>query len=123
MNFFIEARVFFIFVLKNGAGKTSTFKIMVGEMEANRGDVLINGCSINFSKHEARQGLGYCPQFDRLPEYLTVSETLCLFAKLKGVECKEIKAVCDRMLDLFQLNEFENILVQNLSGGYIKIEI
>lgn len=54
-------------------------------------------------------------KFDKLPEYLTVNETLTLFSKLRGSFSTE-KIVNDA-LNVFQLNEFENSLVQNLSGG------
>ena len=63
----------------------------------------------------ARKNLGYCPQFDKLPEYLTVNETLTLFSKLRGSYSTE--KIVDDMLNVFQLNEFERSLVQNLSGG------
>ncbi len=54
-------------------------------------------------------------QFDKLPEYLTVNETLTLFSKLRGSYSTE--KIVDDMLNVFQLTEFENSLVQNLSGG------
>lgn len=99
----------------NGAGKTSTFKMITGESEPNVGDVLINGYSIRARQFLARKNLGYCPQFDKLPEYLTVNETLTLFSKLRGSYSTE--KIVDDMLNVFQLTEFENSLVQNLSGG------
>ena len=55
-------------------------KIMIGELNASSGSVYINGYDLNADYSKARQNLGYCPQFDYLPDYLTVSETLKLFA-------------------------------------------
>ncbi len=46
----------------NGAGKTSTFKMITGESEPDVGDVLINGYSIRARQFSARKNLGYCPQ-------------------------------------------------------------
>ena len=46
----------------NGAGKTSTFKMITGESEPDIGDVLINGYSIRARQFLARKNLGYCPQ-------------------------------------------------------------
>jgi ATP-binding cassette subfamily A (ABC1) protein 3 len=56
-----------IYILKglNGAGKTSTFKMIIGENEPTRGDVFINGYSITAEQYQARKHLGYCPQHDR----------------------------------------------------------
>lgn len=98
----------------NGAGKTTTFSMIIGETEPNLGDVYINGYSIQGSQSFARQNLGYCPQFDRLVEYLTVEETLKLFARLRGIEPILANKISKDMLDIFQLQEFKNTLVQNL---------
>nr|QUF59429.1 ATP-binding cassette transporter Abca3-like1 [Brachionus angularis] len=101
----------------NGAGKSTTFKIITGELEPNKGDVLVNGFSIQAKNSLARQNLGYCPQFDRLIEFLTVKETLNLFALLRGIDAELALKLSKDMLDIFQLNEFKNTYVQNLSGG------
>ena len=61
-----------------------------------------------------REELGYCPQFDFLPEYLTVKETLRLYGELRGIVPGEAKSVTFEMLEIFHLNEFKNVLVQNL---------
>ena len=101
----------------NGAGKTTTFKIITGEIDPTFGDVLINGYSIRNKSYMARRNLGYCPQFDCLPDYLTVREAMILFSELRGISSKLAKNLVDDMVSIFQLNEFENALVQNLSGG------
>jgi ABC-type multidrug transport system ATPase subunit len=98
----------------NGSGKTSTFKMCTGELEPSQGDLFINGHSIRKQMYKARESLGYCPQFDSLPEFLTINETLRLYAELRGIEPDEAKSVTFEMLDMFRLNEFKNILVQNL---------
>ena len=85
-----------------------------GELAITHGDLLINGHSIRKQKNKARMSLGYCPQFDSLPEYLTVNETLSLYAELRGIEPKKAKSVTFEMLETFRLNEFKNVLVQNL---------
>jgi ATP-binding cassette subfamily A (ABC1) protein 3 len=113
----VESQSCFGLLGLNGAGKTTCFKLIIGELETSQGDVLINGYSINSRKELARKNLGYCPQFDRLPEYMTVKETLRLCAKLRGIKCDCVESTCKTMLNVFQLNEFKNSLVQNLSGG------
>ena len=98
----------------NGAGKTTTFNMIIGEKEPDLGDVYINGYSIQGNQAMARQNLGYCPQFDRLVEYLTVDETLKMFSRLRGIEPGLADKISKDMLDIFQLQEFRNTLVQNL---------
>jgi ABC-type multidrug transport system ATPase subunit len=58
--------------------------------------------------------LGYCPQFERLPNYMTVKETLLLYARLRGVNKSSIHFICNTMISLFKLDEFEKTLVQKL---------
>jgi ATP-binding cassette subfamily A (ABC1) protein 3 len=88
--------------------------MIIGEKEPDMGDVYINGYSIQGNQSLARQNLGYCPQFDRLVEFLNVDETLKLFARLRGIEPTLADKISNDMLDIFQLQEFKSTLVQNL---------
>lgn len=115
LNFGIEQEQCFGLLGLNGAGKTSTFKMVIGESEPDSGDVIIDGFSVCKQRFKARKKLGYCPQFDSFPEYLTVAETLKIFSKLRGAS--SINILVEDMLNVFQLVEFERSLVQNLSGG------
>ena len=49
----------------------TTFKILTGEIDATSGNAVINGFDINKSRFNAIRNLGFCPQYDYLPEYLT----------------------------------------------------
>lgn len=94
----------------NGAGKTTIFKLITGEIEPSSGEIIINGQ--NSESKNSRKSLGYCPQSPSLPEYLTVKETLDLFAKLRGIQ--EYSILTTNLISLFQLSRFENCLVQKL---------
>lgn len=98
----------------NGAGKTTTFKILTGEINATHGNAYINGYEINKNRFSARRNLGFCPQFDYLPEFLTVEQALKLFARLRGLDSSIIENVVNDMIKVFKLNEFTNKLVQDL---------
>jgi ABC-type multidrug transport system ATPase subunit len=101
----------------NGAGKTTTLEILTGGLDATSGEAFINGYNIKNNRLNAIRSLGYCPQFDHLPEFLTVRETLELFANLRNVNKLSIEGVVNEYLNIFKLYEFKNKLVQNLSGG------
>jgi len=62
----------------SGAGKTSLFKCMTGEVYPTKGQLTINGNDITTSSgfQKARKQIGYCPQFDAIFEGLTVYEHL-----------------------------------------------
>merc|ERR1719199_380629 len=72
----------------NGAGKTSTFKMLCGQVEQTSGEVMIQGIPVATRAPEARRLIGYCPQFDALLETLTVDEHLFLYGRLKGLTGK-----------------------------------
>ena len=57
------------------------------------------------------------PQFDYLPEYLTVKQTFKLFANLRGLEIKAVESVLNDFIKVFKLKEFEGKLVQDLRSN------
>lgn len=101
----------------NGAGKSTTFKILTGEINPTSGNAFINGHDIQTDLFAARRNLSYCPQFDYLPEYLTVRDSLRLFAGLRAIESAYVDKCIGDLMTVFKLNEFSDKFVQNLSGG------
>ena len=56
----------------NGAGKSTTFKMLSGEITSTSGYCYFMGLKINENLEKVRENLGYCPQFDALIDSLTV---------------------------------------------------
>ena len=52
--------------------------------------------------------MGYCPQFDALIDKLTVSETLSMYARLRGVQQSDVKAVVHNIITNLLLTEYED---------------
>ncbi|XP_052859763.1 phospholipid-transporting ATPase ABCA3-like [Anopheles cruzii] len=77
----------------NGAGKTSTFKMMTGDENITSGDAWVSGINLRTDMNRVHQHIGYCPQFDALLEELTGRETLHIFALMRGVDRAEINGV------------------------------
>ena len=92
----------------------TTFKILTGEIDATSGNGFINGFDINKQRSSARRSLGFCPQYDYLPEYLTVEQSLKLFANLRGLESEFVSSTVNDMIKVFKLEEFRDKLVQDL---------
>lgn len=101
----------------NGAGKTSTFKMLTGDTKISSGEAYVRGISLKTDMPEVHKIIGYCPQFDALLEDLTGTETLELFALLRGIRPSEIPALTKRLA--YDLNFTKHIdkKVEEYSGG------
>ncbi|KRX85321.1 ATP-binding cassette sub-family A member 3 [Trichinella sp. T6] len=101
----------------NGAGKTSTFRMLSGEQAIDAGDAFVHHTSLRLRWNEAKSMIGYCPQFDALLDNLTVAETLTLFARLHGILAGDLGDVIDSAADSVGLSAFKRQRVECLSGG------
>ncbi|TYZ68281.1 hypothetical protein PybrP1_002937 [[Pythium] brassicae (nom. inval.)] len=101
----------------NGAGKTTTMKMLTGDIIPTTGRGTLGGFDILSQQIEVRRLIGYCPQFDALFELLSVREHLELFARIKGVSSRELRAVVDDLMHQMNLDDFEHKLAGTLSGG------
>ncbi|MBR1738206.1 MAG: ABC transporter ATP-binding protein [Firmicutes bacterium] len=87
---------------KNGAGKTTIFKILLGLSESSGGKFSILGSS-NKKEHElSRKKIGFFVGHSFYP-YLTPLENLRYFATVKGIPAKEQKKEIDRVLEVVGL--------------------
>ncbi|XP_050355241.1 uncharacterized protein LOC126776662 [Nymphalis io] len=99
---------------ENGAGKSTTFSMLTGELRPTSGHIYLLGRKVN--KRELSQGLiSYCPQSDAIDPLLTVKETLVFYCRLRGIEDRE--EVIRRTIDLFELAKYTHVRSGTLSGG------
>jgi ABC-2 type transport system ATP-binding protein len=96
----------------NGAGKTTTIEMVQGLLEPDAGRVEVLGLSWDTHEHELRQRMGSQLQETKLPEKLTVRETVTLFRSfyVKGVP---VEAVLQKV----GLQDKQKSWVSKLSGG------
>jgi ABC-2 type transport system ATP-binding protein len=97
----------------DGAGKTTTFQILAGIMEATSGVVEVFGKPAR----EMRSAVGYLTQTFSLYPDLSVDENIRYVGDLRRVPPKEIIARGDRYLRLFDMDRFKDRLAGRLSGG------
>jgi branched-chain amino acid transport system ATP-binding protein len=89
---------------RNGAGRTTTLRAIMGLVGARTGSVLIGGAeTVRLAPHRiARLGVGYCPEERGIFSALTTEENLLLPARLNGVEAMgldEIYALFPHLLE------------------------
>ena len=97
----------------DGAGKTSTFQILGGVMEATSGEAELRGRPAR----EARAYVGYLTQAFTLYPDLSVAENLRYVGELRRVAVHDIEARGRRYLTMFGLERFTARLAGRLSGG------
>ncbi|NWU57833.1 ABCA1 protein, partial [Dromas ardeola] len=101
----------------NGAGKSSTFKMLTGDTDVTGGEAFLKGNSILSNIQEVHQNMGYCPQFDAVNELLTGREHLEFFALLRGVPEKEVCKVGEWAIRKLGLVKYGEKYAGNYSGG------
>ena len=103
----------------SGAGKTTMFKMITGEILPTEGKMIIKGNDVLTPSglSNARKYIGYCPQFDCLYPTLTVREHLELYASLKGIVQSMREDIIIKLMNDMGIIEYEHIWAQNLSGG------
>ena len=103
----------------NGAGKTTTFKMLTGDETLSAGDAIIDGISVRQNVQRARERVGYCPQFDALIDHMTVTETLWMYARMRGVAEADIKRLVDKMIEQLTLSKHANKQAKNLRYNFL----
>jgi len=112
LSFSVKTHECFGLLGLNGAGKTTAIKILTGEMRSDDGRAFVNGKELTAGQ-KCRE-LGFCPQFDYLPQDLTVKEVLQLYANLRGLEEWRVDLVVKEFMNIFKLVEFKDRLIINL---------
>ena len=98
---------------RNGAGKTTSIRILMGVFPANSGEVLIDGAPIDYDKIQ----IGYLPEERGLYPKKLIIEQLTYFAELKGMNHKDAVKSVDYWLDRLGMTEYRNKKLETLSKG------
>jgi branched-chain amino acid transport system ATP-binding protein len=105
---------------RNGVGKSTTLKTIMGLVHPSRGKVLLEGGSIaGLPAHKlARRGIGYVPEDRRIFRFLTVMENLRTGLDRHGVDEAKKQTLLDKVFAFFPvLAERRNQAGGTLSGG------
>ena len=113
ITFEVRPREIFGLIGPDGAGKTSTFQILAGVMEATSGAANIFGRPAR----EMRSQTGYLTQTFSLYPDLTVAENIRYCGDLRRIPPQDILDRGNRYLRMFDMDRFANRLAGKLSGG------
>ena len=98
---------------RNGAGKTTSIRILMNVFPANSGEVLIDGVPIDYEKI----GIGYLPEERGLYPKKLIIDQLVYFAELKGMSAKDATKAVDYWLSRLGMSEYRNKRLDTLSKG------
>jgi len=101
----------------DGAGKTTTMRLICGGFNPDKGSVSIRGFDLAHHAEQARGQIGYLAQRFSLYGDLTVTENLHFFAQMHGLKASEWKPRAQEILQFVGLAEFADRMADQLSGG------
>ncbi len=101
----------------DGAGKTTTMRLLVGALRSDGGTVTIGGHDLRHHAEQARAMVGYLAQRFSLYADLTAFENLRFFGEVRSMKGAALEARATELLKFVGLGGFETRLAGNLSGG------
>ncbi len=101
----------------DGAGKTTTMRLLVGALLPDQGDVTVCGYDVIRRTEDARSQIGYLSQRFSMYEELTVLENIRFFAEVRGLKPTEWLPRSLEILDFVGLEKFKDRRAGQLSGG------
>ena len=101
----------------DGAGKTTTMRLLVGALKADAGEINICGYDVNHQIEQARSQFGYLSQRFSMYEDLTVLENIRFFAEVRGLKPDEWRPRSMEILEFVGLDKFIDRRAGQLSGG------
>jgi ABC-2 type transport system ATP-binding protein len=101
----------------DGAGKTTSMRLLVGALLPDSGEVEICGYDLRRQTEMARANIGYLSQQFSMYEDLTVLENIRFFAELRGLKRREWLSRCTEILEFVGLAAFKDRHAGQLSGG------
>ena len=117
LTFSVGAGELFGLVGPDGAGKTTTLRMLAGVLRPSEGDATVGGRSVAREPDLVRPGIAYMPQRFGLYEDLTVRENLSFYADLYRVPRRERAQRLERLYAFSNLGPFQDRLAGKLSGG------
>jgi ABC-2 type transport system ATP-binding protein len=118
LTFNIERGEVIGFLGLNGAGKSTTLKVLGCVLLPTSGKVTIDGFDVVRDPHEIRKRIGFLPDTPPLYDEMTVSRYLAFVAQLRGVSPSDVAARVKDVEEKTGLTHKHDALISSLSHGY-----
>ncbi len=93
----------FGFIGRNGAGKTTAMKTILGLIKADGGEIFVDGEPVRYGETPTNRKIGYLPDVPEFYSFMTAREYLALCAEITGADKKDSASRTDELLELVGL--------------------
>jgi ABC-2 type transport system ATP-binding protein len=118
LSFDVRRGEIFGFLGSNGAGKSTTIRMLCGLLRPSAGTALVDGVDVARDPEGVKQRIGYMSQRFSLYELLTVDQNIRFFGGVYGLDPAKLAARRDFVLEMAGLRGREATLARDLSGGW-----
>lgn len=117
ISFNVKKGEVFGFLGANGAGKSTTIRMLCGILKPTSGDAIVGGFSVMNQPDKVKQRIGYMSQKFSLYNDLTVEENINFFGGIYGLTSRQLEERKKWVLSVADLTGKENFLTESLPGG------
>lgn len=117
ISFTVNDGEIFAFIGHNGAGKTTTIKSIVGILDFEQGDILINGKSIKKQPIECKKEMAYVPDNPDLYENMKAIDFINFICDMYEVDKEERKQQIEKYAKMFEIEDNLNDEISSFSHG------
>jgi ABC-2 type transport system ATP-binding protein len=118
INFQVERGEIFGFLGANGAGKSTTIRMLCGLLKPSSGTAMVDGVDVSRDPEQVKQRIGYMSQRFSLYELLTVDQNIRFFGALYGLTDDQIALRKKFVLEMAGLTGRDNTKARDLAGGW-----
>jgi ABC-2 type transport system ATP-binding protein len=118
ITFAVQRGEIFGFLGANGAGKSTTIRMMCGLLKPTSGTAVVDNIDVSRNPEEVKRRIGYMSQKFSLYEVLTVEQNIRFFGALYGLSDDKIAARMKFVLEMAGLAGRENTKAHDLAGGW-----
>ncbi len=118
VSFDVEEGEIFGFLGSNGAGKSTTIRMLCGLLKPSSGSATVGGIDVGRDPEGVKRRIGYMSQRFSLYELLTVEENIRFFGGLYGLDDRAIASRGEFVLEMAGLKGREKTLTRDLAGGW-----
>ena len=116
LNLSVPEHSIFGFVGKNGVGKTTTMKTVLGLLKADAGEITVGGEKVVYGQTATNRYMGYLPDVPEFYPFMTAPEYLYFCGEITCMKKSEIKSRSAELLELVGLKD-ENHRIKGFSRG------